>query len=184
MTYQANVNRGERVPDTRQLLSAWLENAVRSELSTSFKTLNENIITWEERTSRGFTKRHYKEIDCLISLDTKTIICVEIKSSMSKSSIKGGRSQLGKSNELLKKIYPNIISLLVLGDCSELEPSLGKLEDDELFLQLGTYQNFSEFIDFKEDSKHYYWILSANTLQILSEKYPLPEKDLVDDHPD
>lgn len=184
MAFQSNVNRAERIPDTRQLLSSWLELVVRSELSKKFNTLETNIITWEERTSRGFSKRHYKEIDCLISLDAKTIICVEIKSSLSKSSIKSGRSQLNKSNQLLKKIYPNIISLLVLGDCSEIEPTLGKLVDEELPLQLGTYVNFSEFDGFKEESKNYFWILSSSTLDSHSNTYPLPEKDSDDCYPD
>jgi hypothetical protein len=184
MAYQSNVNRAERIPDTRQLLSNWLELVVRSELSARFNILDTNIITWEERTSRGFSKRHYKEIDCLISLDAKTIICVEIKSSLSKSSIKSGRSQLNRSNELLKKIYPNVISLLVLGDCSEIEPTLGKLVDDEMPIQLGTYVNFSEFDGYKEDSINYFWILNARTLDSHSNTYPLPEKDIDDHQPD
>jgi hypothetical protein len=184
MAYQSNVNRAERTPDTRQLLSNWLESVVRSELSKNFNALETNIITWEERTSRGFAKRHYKEVDCLISLDSKTIICVEIKSSLSKSSIKGGRSQLSRSNELLRKIYPNIISLLVLGDCSDIEPTLGKLEGEELPTHLGSYVNFSEFSGFTEESKHYFWIISSSTLDNYSEKYPLPEKDSFDHHPD
>ena len=184
MAVQSNVNRAERIPDTRQLLSNWLELVIRSELSKKFNTLQTNIITWEERTSRGFSKRHYKEVDCLISLDAKTIICVEIKSSLSKSSVKSGRSQLNRSNQLLKKIYPNIISLLVLGDCSEIEPTLGKLVDEELPLQLGTYVNFSEFDGFKEEAKNYFWILSASTLDSHSNTYPLPEKDSDDYQPD
>ncbi len=171
MAYERNVNRGERVRDTRQLLSDWLEITVQSELRNNYQLLDRNIIFWEERTPSGFLRKKYKEVDCLIGVDRQTIICVEVKSSWGKSSIKKARAQLNMAEALLKSIYPKVISLLVLADCSVIEPTLGKLDGEELFSLLGTYKDFREFNVNTLNYFHYYWLINSAEVECLLNKY-------------
>lgn len=91
--------------------------------------LNENrIIRWESHSPGKKVYIRYKEVDEIINYSIGTVAAIEIKASLSKSSIKSGIDQLKESQFLLSKAFKNVFSILILADCRSIDSDFGYTE--------------------------------------------------------
>ena len=126
------VNSKETIPDKKMYVGKWLERAINNEIQNYLHLDERRIIRWESFSSFHKVCIHYKEVDGLVILPNSSVLIFEIKGSLSKSTIKSGIDQLNASNKLLSRVFKNIFSILILGDCRSIDPEFGCATSEEI----------------------------------------------------
>jgi len=180
MSYLRNSNRFQNESDSKQVITAWLENVVIKFLSKCYPLDERNILTWEELSSMNIYSRKFKEIDGLFNSGNGQIY-VEVKASLSKSSYKRGRAQINENLKLMKMISPNITAVLIMADCRYFDPSFGYAKEfiDEKNSNTDVYtlcEGLEGSIDFSSSNK-WIWLLNEQDVKNLTDEFGPPHHE-------
>jgi hypothetical protein len=178
--YHATLHRagkGEREADTGRHVTAWAERVARAILGRQFEQDGRNIISWEELNAYGHYTRKFKETDGLFKLD-QGMLSVEVKASFSQASVRKGRQQINDNLNLLRQIRGRFCGLLILFDCSVINPDLVARGPD--FVQhlrnsgeYGILQGTDWLLDTSQFNQ-WLWLLDAPQVEQLMAVYGPP----------
>lgn len=185
MRFIQNCNRFVGEPDFKRVITAWLETVIVKHLSTIFSHDKRTILTWEELTSTNQYVRKFREIDGLFS-SIEGLIYIEVKSSLSKSSFKKGKTQLSENSKLLLSIDPNIKAILTMADCRGYDPKFGYAREfiDEEMAASKIYKNI-EGINFPKSlggSHKWLWLLNELSVNELANIYGSPQENQIQEY--
>lgn len=178
--YHATIHhagKGEREADVGRHVTAWAERVACAILGRQFEQDGRNIIAWEELNAYGHYTRKYKETDGLFKL-AEGMLSVEVKASMSRASVRKGRQQINDNLNLLRQIRGHFSGLLILFDCSQINPDLvapgpGFLESLRESGEYGLLQGTDWRLDARGFDK-WLWLLDAPQVEQLMAVYGPP----------
>ena len=177
MAFSRNINRHLTVPDSKRIITGWLEQALIRFLSSFYALHQKNILTWEELTKFNTYARRYRELDAVFKLESVTIY-FEIKASQSNSSYKRGITQINHNLSLLQRIDSDTRAVLVLADCRSFDMSFGYHKDkiSESIGKSTVYvlkEGLKDPIELNSSAKTL-WMLNADDICELASKYGAP----------
>lgn len=185
MKFIQNCNRFIGELDYKQVITAWLEVVIIKHLSAKFPHDKRSILTWEELTNTNKYIRKYREIDGLFA-SSEGLIYVEVKASLSKSSYKRGKTQVGENSKLLASIDPNLKSILTLADCRCYDPTFGYakefIEDEKNSSELYKSIEGLKYPDSFDESTKWIWLLNEKDVLELSKIYGPPQEEEIQDY--
>lgn len=112
---QRKNQRAIRPPRQRDIFGNQAEQALREWLAEHLTLSNRRILEYEERRGKRASIK-YRELDALVLEDKRTIWVFEIKASRTARSLRKAVAQLQETRAILRLIYPNISTTVLLVD--------------------------------------------------------------------
>lgn len=185
MSFIKNCNRFVGTPDSKQVITSWLEAVIVKHLSKKFTHDNRSILTWKELSSNNQYFSKYREIDGLFS-SPQGLIYIEVKASLSKSSFNRGKIQVNENFRLLSKLEPNLMAILVMADCRCYDPTFGYAKDyiEKENTSNVLYKNI-EGLNYPKsfyDASNWLWLLNETDVTELANIYGPPQEDQIQEY--
>jgi len=93
MAADRSINRHIAEPDSKRLITSWLELSLIKHFSQQYTFEKKNILTWEELNIYNIYIRKFSELDAVFSTINSNLY-MEIKASLSKSNLRRGKDQI------------------------------------------------------------------------------------------
>jgi hypothetical protein len=134
---QQNNNRATHPPRQRDIFGGQAEEALRNWLAERIDLAETRILAYEERRGkRAITK--YRELDALVLEDRRRAWVFEVKASRKIESLRRAFLQLRETRTILRLLYPQVSSTILLvdtgiceGEKAEAETATVKAEPSE-----------------------------------------------------
>ena len=168
--------RNPKYSDLGAIHTHWFEEAVRAELKRTNFLREERILSWQECDARGHKKSYFHELDGVLFFND-IVITVEIKFSLSSSSIRNATQQVNLASRILCSRYPRVSTLRIFGDGRAYCPQLGR--DEEAVSQL-VASELNTLIEIPWNTTlisantSYVSLLEGNSLDELCKRHPHP----------
>jgi len=124
--YMASINKGERTPDPRNIITSAIEENVRAEIGKSVLESDYRILRWQARAITGHYRVFYRELDGVYIRGGRITVLMEVKASATRASMAGGLKQLRDAMTILCRTKPDVVGLLVICDLGEIIEGFGK----------------------------------------------------------
>jgi len=173
-----NINKGESEPDPKYVITKWAEDCITQLLSSHYKKIDKNILTWMELNSYGIYNRRFRELDGLFEFDGKYIY-LEVKASQSKSNYRRGKSQINANLSMINLIRANTVGVLCMLDCRCFDNDFGfyehpeTIENPEIENIYKVLRGLTLPLEIDHHCK-YYWLISESETNALGNKYGEP----------
>ena len=129
MAADRSINRHIAEPDSKRLITSWLELSLIKHFSQQYTFEKKNILTWEELNIYNIYIRKFSELDAVFSTINSNLY-MEIKASLSKSNLRRGKDQIDKNLQLIRRINSNFSAQLIMADCRCFDKSFGYNKDE------------------------------------------------------
>lgn len=184
--YHATIRRiesGEREADARRHVTEWAEQVACQIVRRHCEQDRRSIISWEELNVYGHYATRHRETDGVFRFGQGSML-LEVKASTSRACIKKGRQQLDANLGLLDQTRDRFSGMLVLFDCSQLNPELaapaqGAIENLKNSGEYGIVQGIDWALEPGHFSK-WLWLVDAQGVEQIISRYGPPAEIAAD----
>jgi len=129
-TIMAKANSGERTPDPRSQITQIVEERVRATVARELELTSLRVLRWEEEDPSSRYRLRFRELDGVFLGRRREKVLLEVKASLSRSSVKKGLSQLSETLSIARLSAPQAIGLLVFADTGRFNNLFGERTAD------------------------------------------------------
>ena len=122
----ARANSGEHTPDPRSRITQFVEERVRSAVAAELELTRLRVLRWEEEDPSSRYRIRFRELDGVFLGEKGEKVLLEVKASLSRSSVTKGLSQLADSLSIARISVPQAKGLLVFADTGRYDDLFGE----------------------------------------------------------